>query len=76
MSSPSRVAKVTAYLFEVLRHGASGFLVEDTEPPDLTNAVRVVASGDSLISPRMTRRLIGVRDSSQATKAGRGVGCP
>ena len=42
-----------------LRHGASGFLVEDTEPPDLTNAVRVVASGDSLISPRMTRRLIG-----------------
>jgi DNA-binding NarL/FixJ family response regulator len=47
------------YLFEALRHGASGFLVKDTEPADLITAVRVVARGDSLISPRMTRRLVG-----------------
>ena len=46
------------YLFEALRYGASGFLVKDTEPADLVTAVRVVAAGDSLISPGMTRRLI------------------
>jgi DNA-binding NarL/FixJ family response regulator len=46
------------YLFDALRHGASGFLVKDTEPADLVTAVRVVAAGDSLISPSMTRRLI------------------
>jgi DNA-binding NarL/FixJ family response regulator len=46
------------YLFEALRSGASGFLLKDTEPADLVNAVRVVAAGDSLISPKMTRRLI------------------
>lgn len=46
------------YLFDALRFGASGFLVKDTEPADLATAVRVVASGDSLISPSMTRRLV------------------
>jgi DNA-binding NarL/FixJ family response regulator len=46
------------YLFEALRSGASGFLVKDTEPADLVTAVRVVAAGDALISPGMTRRLI------------------
>jgi DNA-binding NarL/FixJ family response regulator len=46
------------YLFDALRFGASGFLVKDTEPADLVTAVRVVANGDSLISPSMTRRLI------------------
>ncbi len=46
------------YLFEALRYGASGFLVKDTEPVDLVTAVRVVAQGDSLISPGMTRRLV------------------
>jgi DNA-binding NarL/FixJ family response regulator len=46
------------YLFDALRYGASGFLVKDTEPADLVSAVRVVAAGDSLISPSMTRRLI------------------
>jgi DNA-binding NarL/FixJ family response regulator len=47
------------YLFDALRYGASGFLVKDTEPADLVTAVRVVAAGDALISPLMTRRLIG-----------------
>jgi DNA-binding NarL/FixJ family response regulator len=46
------------YLFDALRYGASGFLVKDTRPADLVEAVRVVAAGDSLISPTMTRRLI------------------
>jgi DNA-binding NarL/FixJ family response regulator len=46
------------YLFDALRHGASGFLVKDTEPADLVTAVRVVAAGDALISPGMTRRLV------------------
>jgi DNA-binding NarL/FixJ family response regulator len=46
------------YLFEALRYGASGFLVKDTEPVDLVTAVRVVAQGDSLISPGMTKRLV------------------
>jgi DNA-binding NarL/FixJ family response regulator len=46
------------YLFDALRYGASGFLVKDTEPADLVTAVRVVAAGDSLISPSMTRRLV------------------
>ena len=46
------------YLFDALRHGASGFLVKDTEPDDLVTAIRVVARGDSLISPGMTRRLV------------------
>jgi DNA-binding NarL/FixJ family response regulator len=46
------------YVHEALRAGASGFLLKDTMPVDLLNAVRVVAAGDALISPRITRRLI------------------
>jgi DNA-binding NarL/FixJ family response regulator len=46
------------YVFEALRVGASGFLVKDTQPEELLRAVRVVAGGDSLLSPRVTRRLI------------------
>jgi DNA-binding NarL/FixJ family response regulator len=46
------------YLFDALRFGASGFLVKDTEPAELVTAIRVVASGDALISPSMTRRLV------------------
>jgi DNA-binding NarL/FixJ family response regulator len=46
------------YVFEALRAGASGFLVKDTEPDDLLRAVRVVAAGDALLSPSVTRTLI------------------
>jgi DNA-binding NarL/FixJ family response regulator len=46
------------YVHEALRAGASGFLLKDTLPVDLVNAVRVVAAGDALIAPRITRRLI------------------
>lgn len=47
-----------AYVFEALRAGASGFLVKDTEPAELLRAVRVVAGGEALLSPGVTRRLI------------------
>ena len=47
------------YVFEAIRVGASGFLVKDTEPVELVRAVRVVAGGDALLSPGVTRRLIG-----------------
>jgi DNA-binding NarL/FixJ family response regulator len=46
------------YVYQALRVGASGFLVKDTEPEDLIRAVRVVAGGDALLSPSVTRRLI------------------
>ena len=46
------------YVFEAIRSGASGFLVKDTEPEELVQAVRVVADGDALLSPGVTRRLI------------------
>jgi DNA-binding NarL/FixJ family response regulator len=57
------------YVFEALRVGASGFLVKDTEPADLIRAVRVVAAGDGLLSPGITRRLIA--EFATRTKAPR-----
>ena len=47
------------YVFEALRTGASGFLVKDTEPVELLRGVRAVAAGDALLSPGVTRRVIG-----------------
>jgi DNA-binding NarL/FixJ family response regulator len=47
------------YLYRALRAGACGFLVKDTEPADLLHGVRVAARGDALLSPAITRRLIG-----------------
>jgi DNA-binding NarL/FixJ family response regulator len=46
------------YVFEALHAGAAGFLLKDVEPDDLRDAVRVVAAGDSLLAPSVTRRLI------------------
>ena len=46
------------YVFEALHAGASGFLLKDVEPDELRNAVRVVAGGDALLSPSVTRQLI------------------
>ncbi|MEV6847467.1 response regulator transcription factor [Actinoplanes sp. NPDC051411] len=46
------------YVYAALRAGASGFLLKDTPPAELLAAVRVVAAGDALLSPRVTRRLI------------------
>jgi DNA-binding NarL/FixJ family response regulator len=52
------------YVFESLRQGASGFVLKDIEPADLLRAIRVVAAGEALLSPTVTRRII-------ATFAGR-----
>ena len=59
----ARVMILTAHdsdgcVFDALRAGASGFLLRDTEPAELVNAVRVVAHGDALLSPSTTRRLL------------------
>ena len=58
------------YVFGALRAGASGFLLKDVEPADLVTAVRVVAAGEALLAPRLTRRLI------EAFVAGSAVGTP
>jgi DNA-binding NarL/FixJ family response regulator len=47
------------YVYDALRAGAAGFLVKDTEPADLLHGIRVAARGDALLSPVITRRLIG-----------------
>ncbi|MEU7468438.1 response regulator transcription factor [Streptomyces sp. NPDC044984] len=61
---------VDDYVYEALRAGASGFLLKDAPPADLIAAVRVVASGDALLAPSVTRRLIA--DFARQRPAGRG----
>jgi DNA-binding NarL/FixJ family response regulator len=46
------------YAFGALRAGASGFLLKDVHPPELTAGIRTVAAGDAIVSPRITRRLL------------------
>lgn len=48
-----------AYVYEALTAGASGFLLKDAGPAELLHGIRVVAAGDALLAPRITRRLIG-----------------
>jgi DNA-binding NarL/FixJ family response regulator len=49
---------IDEYVFEALRAGASGFLLKDTEPAELLQAVRIVAAGEALLAPSVTKRLI------------------
>lgn len=49
---------IDEYVFEALRSGAAGFLLKDTEPVELLRALRVVASGEALLAPTVTRKLI------------------
>ncbi|MBP2472344.1 DNA-binding NarL/FixJ family response regulator [Crossiella equi] len=49
---------VDAYVYAALRHGAAGFLLKDSPPRALVDAVRVVAGGEAMISPRITKRLL------------------
>jgi DNA-binding NarL/FixJ family response regulator len=58
------------YVFGALRAGASGFLLKDVEPADLIAAVRVVAGGEALLAPRLTRRLIEAFVAGGATARG------
>jgi DNA-binding NarL/FixJ family response regulator len=46
------------YVFDALRFGASGFLIKDTKPAELLRAVRLVAEGEALLSPSVTRRVV------------------
>lgn len=46
------------YVFDALRHGASGFLVKDTSPAGLVQAIRLIAAGGALLSPEVTRSVI------------------
>ena len=62
------------YVFGALRAGASGFLLKDIEPADLVAGVRVVAAGEALLAPRLTRRLIEAFVAGAA--AGQGIGLP
>jgi len=49
---------IDEYVYEALRAGASGFLLKDTEPVELLRALQVVAGGESLLAPTVTRKLI------------------
>lgn len=62
-SSEVRVLMLTTfdldeYVYAALRAGASGFLLKDTRPADLLSAIEIVASGDALLAPSVTRRLV------------------
>jgi DNA-binding NarL/FixJ family response regulator len=64
VDAPVKVLVVTtfnldAYVYEALRAGASGFLLKDCPPDELVSGVRMVAGGDALLAPAVTRRLIG-----------------
>jgi DNA-binding NarL/FixJ family response regulator len=64
LPEPPRVVVLTTfdlddYVFRALQAGASGFLLKDTPPRELVQAIRVVAAGDAMLSPGVTRRLIG-----------------
>ncbi len=62
-ADPPRVLMLTTfdvdeYVWDALRAGASGFLLKDTPPRELSNAIRVVADGQALLAPSVTRRLL------------------
>ncbi|CAI7674912.1 unnamed protein product, partial [Penicillium discolor] len=64
VDEPARVLVVTTFtmdalVYDALRAGASGFLLKDARPAELTAAIRTVAAGESLIAPAVTRALIG-----------------
>ncbi|MPZ74889.1 MAG: response regulator [Nitriliruptorales bacterium] len=62
--------EIDEYVFDALRHGASAFLLKDTSPAELLQAIRVVADGEALLSPSVTRRLVAefVTQSPRSTK--------
>ena len=60
------------YVYDALQAGASGFLLKDALPEDLVHAVRVVAAGDALLAPSVTRRMIA-QFAAQKPRVGRGA---
>ena len=59
------------YVYDALAAGASGFLLKDARPEDLIDGVRVVAAGDALLAPSVTRRLIDLFVDGTRARAGR-----
>jgi DNA-binding NarL/FixJ family response regulator len=62
--SPARILVLTTYdadeyVYAAIRAGASGFLLKDARPQQLAEAIRVIAAGDALLAPSVTRRLLG-----------------
>jgi DNA-binding NarL/FixJ family response regulator len=79
LQTPPQVIVLTTFqadeqVMNALRAGASGFLVKDTPPADIINAVRVVASGDAIISPSVTRTLLAHFGDSPASERRRVAG--
>ena len=75
VADPARVLVLTTFdldehVYDALRAGASGFLLKDVPPEDLVAAVRVVAGGDALLAPSITRRLIADFARRPASPAG------
>src|SRR6478609_1121305 len=73
LDSPPHVIVLTTFqadeqVMSALRAGASGFLVKDTPPAEIINAVRVVATGDAVISPSVTRTLLAHFGDTQASE--------
>jgi DNA-binding NarL/FixJ family response regulator len=62
------------YAFSALRAGASGFLLKDVPPAELASAIRTVARGDAVVSPRITRRLLEEYAATLPDLAGSGAG--
>ena len=56
------------YVFDALQAGAAGFLIKDSEPADMLRAIRLVAAGESLLSPSVTRRVIASFTSRSALR--------
>ena len=52
--------EIDQYVFEALQAGASGFILKDAEPAELLRAIRVVAAGEALLSPSVTRRVVSL----------------
>ena len=72
LDAPPQVIVLTTFqadaqVMSALRAGASGFLVKDTPPAEIIHAIRVVASGDAIISPSVTRTLLGHFAAGQAS---------
>jgi DNA-binding NarL/FixJ family response regulator len=72
--SPARVIVLTTYdvdehVYDAVRAGASGFLLKDVQPTQLVEAIRVVAAGDALLAPSVTRRLLDKFATSLSDRA-------
>src|SRR6478736_1989425 len=79
LSDPPKVIVLTTFdlddfVFRALEAGAAGFLLKDTPPLELIAAVRVVAAGDGMLSPGVTRRLAGLTDREREVLAEVGQG--